>query len=183
VNKIVSTFRRLLGKEPASPPKPTALQEQLRAVVGNATAVEPVRPEPPIGSGIRKTIEWSDDLTVGNAMLDEQHKKLIAMINTLGQPSLTVDELGEVIFGLLEYAAVHFRDEEEFFTEVAPEIVPAHFLSHTVFIAGAYRFVQRFQRGEALALRDTVYDFLCDWLLHHIRDEDSQYFRRSHPAA
>jgi hemerythrin-like metal-binding protein len=179
LNKIVSTFRRLLGREPAAPPKPTALQEQLRAVV---SSVEPHRPLSVLGSGERRKIEWSDDLTVGNPMLDGQHKKLIAMINTLGQPSLTVEELGEVIFGLLEYAAVHFRDEEEYFTEVAPEIVSVHFMSHTVFIAGAYRFVQRFQRGEALALQDTVYDFLCDWLLHHIRDEDSQYYRRTHPV-
>lgn len=123
-------------------------------------------------------IEWTDDLTVGNAHLDEQHKTLIAMINTLGRASLSVEELGEVIFGLLEYAAVHFRDEEAYFAEVAPEIIPAHFESHTAFISGAYRFVQRFQRGEALALRDTVYDFLCNWLIHHIKEEDRQYYQR-----
>ena len=127
-----------------------------------------------------KKIEWTDDLTVGNPMLDDQHKTLIAMINTLGRASLSVEELGEVIFGLLEYAAVHFRDEEAYFADVAPEIIPAHFESHTAFIAGAYRFVQRFQRGEAFELRDSVYDFLCNWLLHHIRDEDSQYYRRTH---
>ncbi len=174
MNKIVSTFRRLLGKEPASSPKEALRRLDLHPAPAPVPAPAPAP---------RKVIEWTDDLTVGNPVLDGQHKKLIAMINTLGQPDLSVEDLGEVIFGLLEYAAVHFRDEEDYFTEVAPEIVPAHFLSHTVFIAGAYRFVQRFQRGEALALRDTVYDFLCDWLIRHIRNEDSQYYRRSHPAA
>ncbi|MCR6630925.1 MAG: bacteriohemerythrin [Magnetospirillum sp.] len=120
-------------------------------------------------------IEWSDDLSVGNDLLDSQHQKLIAMINTLDNESASAEELGEVIFGLLEYAAIHFRDEERFFVDAAPEIVEHHFASHTIFISTAYKFVQRFQNGEALALRQPVYEFLCKWLVEHIQVEDMQY--------
>jgi len=134
-----------------------------------------------VAPGRENLIAWTDDLSVGNPLLDGQHKRLISMINTLGRKSLSVDELGEVIFGLLEYAAVHFRDEEVYIKEMAPDIVAEHFESHTAFISTAYRFVNRFKRGEALELRDPVYEFLCDWLIHHIREEDSQY-NRSHPA-
>ncbi|HVI52737.1 MAG TPA: bacteriohemerythrin [Candidatus Sulfotelmatobacter sp.] len=137
---------------------------------------------PPLAPSGENLIKWSDDLSVGNPLLDGQHKRLISMINTLGRKSLSVDELGEVIFGLLEYAAVHFRDEEVYIKEMAPDIVAEHFESHTAFISTAYRFVNRFKRGEALELRDPVYEFLCDWLIHHIREEDSQY-NRPHPAA
>lgn len=120
-------------------------------------------------------IEWSDALSVGNDLLDGQHQTLINMINTLDDPALGEEELGEVIFGLLEYAATHFRDEEAFFVDAAPEIVQEHFQSHTVFISTAYKYVQRFQRGEALALRQPVYEFLRDWLVDHIMVEDMQY--------
>lgn len=120
-------------------------------------------------------IEWSDELSVGNELLDGQHKKLIDMINTLDDDRLGGDELGEVIFGLLEYAALHFRDEEKFFVDAAPEIVEHHFASHTIFISTAYKFVQRFKRGEALELRQPVYEFLCQWLVQHILVEDMQY--------
>lgn len=120
-------------------------------------------------------IEWSDALSVGNDLLDGQHQTLIAMINTLDDPALGEEELGEVIFGLLEYAATHFRDEEAFFVDAAPEIVQEHFQSHTVFISTAYKYVQRFQRGEALTLRQPVYEFLRDWLVDHIMVEDMQY--------
>jgi hemerythrin-like metal-binding domain len=128
-------------------------------------------------------IEWSDDLSVGNDLLDSQHKTLINMINTLDNPDLGEEELGEVIFGLLEYAATHFRDEEKFFVEVAPEIVEPHFVSHTVFISTAYKFVQRFKRGEAVALRQSVYEFLCDWLVKHIMIEDMQYKKKPQALA
>ena len=127
-------------------------------------------------------IEWSNDLSVGNDLLDRQHQKLIGMINTLDDDALNADELGEVIFGLLEYAAIHFRDEEQFFVNAAPEIVEPHFASHTIFISTAYKFVQRFQNGEALALRQPVYEFLCNWLVQHIRVEDMQY-KADHRAA
>lgn len=120
-------------------------------------------------------IEWSDELSVGNELLDGQHKNLIDMINTLDDDRLGGDELGEVIFGLLEYAAIHFRDEEKFFVDAAPEIVEHHFASHTIFISTAYKFVQRFKRGEALELRQPVYEFLCQWLVQHILVEDMQY--------
>jgi hemerythrin len=120
-------------------------------------------------------IEWSDDLSVGNDLLDGQHKTLIDMINTLDNPSLSEEELGEIIFGLLEYAATHFRDEERFFVDAAPEIVQDHFQSHTIFISTAYKYVQRFQRGEAQQLRQPVYDFLRKWLVNHIMIEDMQY--------
>ncbi|HLO77991.1 MAG TPA: hemerythrin domain-containing protein, partial [Magnetospirillum sp.] len=102
-------------------------------------------------------IEWSDDLSVGNELLDGQHQKLITMINVLDDDRLGADELGEIIFGLLEYAAIHFRDEEKFFVDAAPQIVEHHFASHTIFISTAYKFVQRFKNGEALALRQPVY--------------------------
>lgn len=120
-------------------------------------------------------IAWSDELSVGNELLDSQHQKLISMINTLDDDALNADELGEVIFGLLEYAAIHFRDEEQFFVNAAPEIVEHHFASHTIFISTAYKFVQRFKNGEALALRQPVYEFLCKWLVEHILVEDMQY--------
>lgn len=128
-------------------------------------------------------IEWSDDLSVGNDLLDSQHKTLINMINTLDNPDLSEAELGEVIFGLLEYAAIHFRDEEKFFVNVAPEIIEPHFASHTLFISTAYKYVGRFQRGEALTLRQPVYEFLCDWLMKHIMIEDMQYKRKPQALA
>lgn len=120
-------------------------------------------------------IEWSEDLSVGNDLLNGQHKILIGMINTLDDPNLSQEELGEVIFGLLEYAATHFRDEEQFFVNAKPEIVQHHFTSHTEFISTAYKYVKRFQSGEALTLRKAVYEFLCDWLVNHIMIEDMQY--------
>ncbi|NFV80744.1 bacteriohemerythrin [Magnetospirillum aberrantis] len=120
-------------------------------------------------------IEWSDDLSVGIDLLDNQHRKLISMINVLDDDAMGAEELGEVIFGLLEYAAIHFRDEEKFFVDEAPEIVEHHFASHTIFISTAYKFVQRFKNGEALALRQPVYEFLCQWLVEHILVEDMQY--------
>ena len=127
-------------------------------------------------------IAWSDELSVGNELLDSQHQKLISMINTLDDDALDADELGEVIFGLLEYAAIHFRDEEKFFVNAAPEIVEHHFASHTIFISTAYKFVQRFKNGEALALRQPVYEFLCKWLVEHILVEDMQYKPGAHAA-
>ncbi|MGE5515261.1 MAG: bacteriohemerythrin [Bacteroidota bacterium] len=120
-------------------------------------------------------IEWSDDFSVGNDFLDSQHKKLIVMINTLDDENVSADELGEIIFGLLEYAAIHFRDEEKFIVEFSPENVEQHFASHTIFISTAYKFVQRFKNGEALALRQSVYEFLCQWLVQHILVEDMLY--------
>ncbi len=123
-------------------------------------------------------ITWTGDLSVGVEALDAQHRGLIALINRLAEPEMTEDGLAEAVQALIRYAARHFTDEETFIIDNAPDLIADHLGQHSRFIETAYAFAQRFHDGEGFALRDEVHDFLCDWLLSHIRVEDRKYAPR-----
>lgn len=120
-------------------------------------------------------IAWSDDLSVGHKKLDGQHKGLIRLINNFGRGDLSEAELADSLDGLIAYAARHFTDEENYIMRKAPALLTHQVDCHATFVETAYDFAHRFNEGEGEALRATVYDYLCEWLLRHIREEDQQY--------
>ena len=127
---------------------------------------------------------WSDDLSVGHKKLDAQHKGLIKLINAFGQDAMSQMEMGKRLEGLIAYAARHFNDEESFIMRKAPGLLTHQIESHATFIEKAYDFAHRFNEGAGDDLRQEVYGFLCDWLAHHIREEDQLYnpSRKAIPA-
>ena len=64
------------------------------------------------------TFEWTQDYAVGVTQFDDQHKELFRLINkleaTLGSGR---DSLKEVLDGLIAYAAMHFKTEEDLMTK------------------------------------------------------------------
>lgn len=122
-------------------------------------------------------IAWSEDLSVGHKKLDDQHKGLIRLINNFGRGDLPQMELADSLDGLIAYAARHFNDEENYIMRKAPDLLTHQVDCHAAFIETAYDFAHRFNEGEDKDedLRRAVYDYLCGWLLRHIREEDQQY--------
>ncbi len=59
-------------------------------------------------------IVWAEHLSVGNGLIDSDHKNLIVVVNSLEQAIGTRDrEAMEKAFELLDtYIAIHFRNEE-----------------------------------------------------------------------
>ncbi len=74
-------------------------------------------------------IQWSDNLSVGIASIDEQHKKLLNMINVLSD-ALANGQANEVLVqifdGLAVYTVKHFAYEEELFSKYGYEESEAH---------------------------------------------------------
>ena len=66
---------------------------------------------------------WNRNLETGHAVIDEQHKMLVELLNQLAR-TLVGDEAMEVnqaFEALAAYADRHFADEEAFWTEYLAE--------------------------------------------------------------
>ena len=56
-------------------------------------------------------IEWNDSYSVGVAELDEQHKKLLRIINTMFESddlSVNSQTITDILTEMVEYASAHF---------------------------------------------------------------------------
>src|SRR3954454_24897992 len=71
---------------------------------------------------------WTDKLSVGIAVIDDDHKKLVGMVNELYDAMRAghgKDKLGGIPDRLVQYTKFHFAREEKLFAQTAyPGAVP-----------------------------------------------------------
>lgn len=120
---------------------------------------------------------WSSALMLGIPRIDEQHRTLVDLINTLhNELSNPIPEravVGEVLEGLVDYTHNHFIEEEVMFQRYGYPQTTEHTAEHSQFTAKAMDWLMRFEDGEEVDIE--AMNFLKEWLLHHILEEDRAY--------
>ena len=122
-------------------------------------------------------IDWEDIYSVNVGEIDEEHKKLVGMINDLHQAmkdKKTKEVLDDIISGLIEYSGSHFAHEEKYFEEFNYLDATIHRKEHRDFVVKVKKFKQDFDDGIVLLSLD-IMNFLKDWLLKHIQGSDKKY--------
>ena len=122
-------------------------------------------------------IAWDQGFSVGVGSIDEQHKKLIGLLNDLHDAmrfGKGRDVLGKVLAELIDYTAYHFRTEEGLFAKYGYPEHAAHEREHRDLTRQAMELKERFERGDT-AITIDVMNFLKDWLNDHILGSDKRY--------
>ena len=115
-------------------------------------------------------------MSVGVKASDDDHKKLIDIVNRLydGMKSgLGKDVVGKVLDDLISYTKFHFAREEEFFVRTGYPAVE-HKEQHKLLVRQAEDLQSRYKSGENSVSLETL-DFLKDWLTIHIQGSDKKY--------
>ena len=121
---------------------------------------------------------WSDKLSVGVKTIDEEHKKLVGMVNDLYdavQGGQGKDALGKILDGLISYTANHFAHEEKFFAETGYPDSAAHKKQHDDLTRQVLDVQAKYRSGASATLSIEVLNFLKNWLIGHIQGSDKKY--------
>jgi len=120
---------------------------------------------------------WTDELSIGIDLIDEQHRWLVDSTNALhdeiSRPEPSRAAIGEILFGLVDYTMNHFIVEEELFQRYGYDSEAAHKAEHNAFTASVTRLLDRHEAGEAVD--EEALTLLKDWLTHHILKVDKAY--------
>ncbi len=122
-------------------------------------------------------IQWDGSFSVKVAEIDQQHQKLVSMINELNdamRQGKGKDVLGKIINGLISYTATHFNTEEKYFDRFGYPETDSHKKEHVAFVKKVSEFKNGFEQGK-LGLSIEVMNFLSDWLKNHIKLTDMKY--------
>lgn len=120
---------------------------------------------------------WNKNFEVGVPLIDEQHQKLVELLNVLAGHlayQSDVPTLNNVFNDLAEYAIYHFQAEERVWHEFFPEDPweSKHKDDHRRFLST----VNRIMGGKLARPLDQVIEeiltFLTQWLAFHILDTD-----------
>ncbi len=121
-------------------------------------------------------ITWGPLLSVGHKDIDEQHQKLVDMLNRLNDELHSgqgVATLRTILDELVQYTVYHFGTEERLATEAGLGLSAQHKAEHDGFVADIAAFQQKFEAGSA-TLSVEVMHFLRDWLSRHIMQTDKK---------
>jgi hemerythrin-like metal-binding protein len=122
---------------------------------------------------------WTPDLGTGNDTVDDQHKQLIAILNTLfdahrngrgrKEVELTMDFL-------VKYTVMHFSEEEEMLQKNSfPQLV-RHKRIHAGFKDTAHELLRELiLEGPTDELITRVYMTMGRWVVDHIKGEDFKW--------
>jgi hemerythrin len=130
--------------------------------------------------GIMALLRWTEDLSVGVAEIDEQHRELFRRAARLldglkkGEP----EEIGGLIDFLHEYAVEHFGAEEEHMRKTRYPGYVRHKAEHDRFISDLLALAREHDRkgaGAFMALK--VNHWLSQWLKEHVSGTDADLGR------
>lgn len=122
-------------------------------------------------------ITWNDNYSVKVKQMDDQHKKLVDIINHLhdamkaGKGKEAVDK---VLTDLIAYTRTHFTSEESLMKLHAYPGYDEQKKAHTALVNQVVDIQKKFEAGSAPLSQD-VMGFLKDWLIKHIQGTDQKY--------
>ena len=120
---------------------------------------------------------WNENFNTGLPMVDEQHKKLVQLLNSLAsniafQPDL--QKLNVVLDELADYAVYHFQAEEAIWHKYFPNdpVESAHREAHLYFTSTVLALKAEINAKPVDNVLWDALSFLTRWLLSHILEED-----------
>lgn len=122
--------------------------------------------------------EWNKGYSVGVAIFDDEHKKLIGIINQLHEATVAgVDTLvlQRISDSLVEYTLMHFRHEEMYFDDWAYPGAAEHVAIHAQLRQKVFEYRRQILEKDSRELADELAAFLHDWLTQHIMGDDRKY--------
>lgn len=128
---------------------------------------------------------WTEKFDTGIRQIDEQHQKLVDILNriytTIDEERVTAESLDRLLQELVDYSHYHFNDEEGLMDRkgVAEKHARLHRMEHNAFIYDVERL--RSKRATAIdpdLLAQQITAFVTNWLTMHILGIDQSLARQ-----
>jgi len=119
---------------------------------------------------------WNSSYSVGSDEMDQEHKRLVEIINNLYgamRQGKGNEAIGSILDGLVEYTRTHFAHEERLMKEVGYSAYEEHKLEHNKLTEQVLEIQSKYRLGAVLSLE--IMSFVKEWLVNHIQGSDKRY--------
>lgn len=123
------------------------------------------------------SLTWNEKYSVNIKEIDEQHKRLLALVGDLHQAMLAgkgKQALAKVLNGLISYTASHFAAEERLMQAHGYPEYEEHRGIHARMTQKVLDIQKQYQDGKINITLETM-KFLEDWVAKHIMGTDKKY--------
>ncbi len=122
-------------------------------------------------------IEWENKFSVGISIIDEEHKKLIGILNKAvfaKEHNDNPEELREVLREMTNYALAHFKTEETYMQKFNYPEFQDHKEEHRHFSTEIIAYSDKVIKGNS-QIANEIIEYLKWWLVNHIQVSDKKY--------
>ena len=122
-------------------------------------------------------IDWNDDFSVKVKSIDQQHKKLLGLINDLHsamKQGKGKNAVNKIVHEVIVYTQIHFSHEEDLMKKLAYPDYLKHKAQHDALVKQVTDIEENLNAGKVVLSQD-VLTFLKKWLIEHILDSDKNY--------
>ncbi len=120
---------------------------------------------------------WKDSFAFGIESIDQDHKKLVEMIDelyTAMSQGKAKEVVSDIVAGLIDYTKIHFRREEVYMKTIGYNEFEGHKKLHGDFVDKVNEFQNKLREGKT-NISVEVTTFLRDWLSEHILNTDKKF--------
>lgn len=124
-------------------------------------------------------IEWTDGLSVGIELVDNQHKELLEKLNDIShaiEHNHSVESITKTLDFMMEYTDYHFGTEERHMEATDYPRIEYHKKMHKEFVDTLKGMTEDYlEDGATQGLAESVNVFLFNWLVKHIKGVDGAF--------
>ncbi len=130
-----------------------------------------------------ESFKWGRQFVTGLPEVDDQHRKLVSMVNSFGEViannTCTEEQLIRTFRNLAAYAQEHFDTEEKLMDRMKVDIRHAqlHIGQHADFVSDLSSIAESTDMGKSEDSR-TLLEYLIHWLAFHILGTDQNLARQ-----
>jgi diguanylate cyclase (GGDEF)-like protein/hemerythrin-like metal-binding protein/PAS domain S-box-containing protein len=133
-------------------------------------------------NGELEIFPWNDNLATGLPEVDEQHKRLVHLLNRLVNSLVYREderEMSAIFEELADYAVYHFQTEEGIWHQylAGDPLEAEHKQLHEEFVPDLLRLKEEERNRPLHDVFEEVLSFLMQWLAFHILDSDRSMAR------
>jgi len=122
-------------------------------------------------------LEWNENFSVTVKELDDQHKKLVTILNLLHDAMKKGEgksKLNSTLDELVSYTKFHFAHEEKLMQQYNYPAYAAHKKEHEDLIHKVVDYLSQLDSGKTV-LPSQIIQFLKEWIVNHIGQSDKKY--------
>jgi hemerythrin len=124
--------------------------------------------------------QFKEEFRTGIESIDKEHEKLFEIADRAYETLMDefipdkYDYIVEILNELKDYAAIHFKHEEEYMIGIRYKKLFSQKAEHDEFIEKISQYdLSKVDENQKQVILD-VLDFLNDWLVHHIMESDKR---------
>jgi hemerythrin-like metal-binding protein len=122
-------------------------------------------------------ITWDDSFNIQVDVIDQQHRRLVELMNRLiaiQDEKASDDEIAEILGAMTNYLGYHFDTEEQLMIDRGYPELESHREEHQTFVTQTANFIATY-RQSGVSLKSDILLFLKEWLVEHIVKTDAHF--------